>query len=511
MFPFIPRKVSRPTKASISQQQPHPAVAQKEPAEMQRVNELSVAADTKGKGKATKSDLAEEDYAILTILSLSEHALWADPELRRTMDFNAEGYIPLSYLLHHSPYLSKLSPLPSEVSLVKAIRAHAGDHLDVRVLVSAPSRAPWYGRTAVKEDSGGFEVRRKSEGCPVHVVENWSRHDWDARTIYMECIPPHHRSIPGIWRLTRTLLSSSSPSTWAVQVITLPPHHQDKETDQPKCKGFALVTFAELEDVTYILGHWPWDRQPAGQDLDGEEAFKYGFRTLSKPKWQALNEEYLSYRKRLLEEIAENEDEEVPTPRETHAEREPTPQQDGPDTSHPALPNVTLSSPYPPGCLVFVRNVHPETNKTTLRTLFSQAYVLDSVSLEAGADALDYVDFNKGMDTCYLRLATPQHAQILVDYLQSNRKKQTSGLDSKGAEAPPADKKSFAAELVEGTREELYWAKVPEKVRRQAVEKALARSSSDSWSELPAKAVALHGAPDSGERKRKRKRRKRDA
>ena len=50
---------------------------------------------------------------------------------------------------------------------------------------------------------------------------------------------------------------------------------------------------------------------------------------------------------------------------------------------------------YPPDCLVFVRNLHPDTNKTTLKVLFSQAF--PSGDREKGL--IDYVDFTKGLDT----------------------------------------------------------------------------------------------------------------
>jgi RNA recognition motif-containing protein len=44
---------------------------------------------------------------------------------------------------------------------------------------------------------------------------------------------------------------------------------------------------------------------------------------------------------------------------------------------------------YPPNCFVFVRNIHPETNKTTLRTFFAKAVEVK--------EAINYVNFNKGM------------------------------------------------------------------------------------------------------------------
>jgi hypothetical protein len=48
---------------------------------------------------------------------------------------------------------------------------------------------------------------------------------------------------------------------------------------------------------------------------------------------------------------------------------------------------------------------------------------------------------------------------------------QTSGLDDVGV--TPMDSNPIRVELVVGKREEFYWEKVPEKIRRQAVEKAI--------------------------------------
>lgn len=49
---------------------------------------------------------------------------------------------------------------------------------------------------------------------------------------------------------------------------------------------------------------------------------------------------------------------------------------------------------------------------------------------------------------------------------------QSRGLDDIG-KTPGASQKAIAMEIIEGKKEEVYWEKVPEKVRRQAVEKAV--------------------------------------
>lgn len=61
--------------------------------------------------------------------------------------------------------------------------------------------------------------------------------------------------------------------------------------------------------------------------------------------------------------------------------------------------NIHADSVYPSGCLVFIRNLHPETNKTTLRNLFLHARVENGdTSGKKDADGIDYLDYTKGMD-----------------------------------------------------------------------------------------------------------------
>ncbi|KAG6836024.1 hypothetical protein H0H93_012169, partial [Arthromyces matolae] len=141
-------------------------------------------------------------------------------------------------------------------------------------------------------------------------------------------------------------------------------------------------------------------------------------------------------------------------------------------------PKLDLSSPYPYNSLVFVRNIHPETNKTTLRKLFSTAFASSLARSEINGDGIDYVDFAKGMDSCHLRLATPQHAHILVEHFIAHPTIHSRGLDEVGS---PTDGKSqpVSMEIVTGKREELYWEKVPEKIRRQAVQKALSSATAN--------------------------------
>jgi hypothetical protein len=198
----------------------------------------------------------------------------------------------------------------------------------------------------------------------------------------------------------------------SIEAVTLPSHHQDLPGDPPKCKGFALVTLSNTLDVEHLINKWPWEREPGPENsLDGDftdiqvEAKKYGFRVLPKWRWESLQKEYIAYRRSLLDDIAAFEDAHShQTQTETHAVRHSKSgslpshtiwQESPPETvKTPEIRVLDLSPSYPANCLVFARNIHPETNKTTLRTLFSTAFKGTDLS-----DGLDYVDFNKGLDS----------------------------------------------------------------------------------------------------------------
>ena len=151
-------------------------------------------------------------------------------------------------------------------------------------------------------------------------------------------------------------------------------------------------------------------------------ATKFGLRILTKARWEELRAEYLLYRQELVDEInmfqEEGEvrvyeggskgymdQEQLENPRRTNRiqVQKGTHIQSRSTESAAIAANDTAgihsNSTYPPGCLVFVRNVHPETNKTTLRSLF--LHTRGPTGIEGGKnneDGLDYLDYTKGMD-----------------------------------------------------------------------------------------------------------------
>lgn len=203
-------------------------------------------------------------------------------------------------------------------------------------------------------------------------------------------------------------VSSSTPTMPFVQRISFPRHFQDQPHDIPKCKGFALITLFSPELAKILVDSWPWQRRSAAHfDVHSSlahDAQRFGFRALSKVRWDALNDVYLSYRQSILDQISATEDHEISSSRPIEPPAEDVVQTADATTSIvPELKllvsgQTTLESLYPRNCLVFARNVRPDTNKTTLRSLFSPAFLAPELELPPG-EGIDYVDYNRHITT----------------------------------------------------------------------------------------------------------------
>ena len=171
------------------------------------------------------------------------------------------------------------------------------------------------------------------------------------------------------------------------------------------------MTLSSKADVQALIDAWPWDSEEranshATTEVEGDgrtaeevSAKANHLRICTRARWKELRAEYLLYRQRLINEVNQYQDE-----NEARLQKETTDQgrckdSRGEDDSQGQSIRSTLyeagirtDSPYLTACLVFVRHVNPETNKTTLRTLFSQAWAEPN-------DAIDYVDYSKNMDS----------------------------------------------------------------------------------------------------------------
>lgn len=197
-------------------------------------------------------------------------------------------------------------------------------------------------------------------------------------------------------RLVHDLLRGSqdaNESQPVVEYVRYPAHRDDApDAVEPfKCKGFAFVTLSSSADVDLLLERWPWEHHNSSQS-DGEKphkaALESGLRCLSKRKWEKFKEEYLLYQQRLLADSASSS---APAPRPRKRIED-----DGSQTIKkpqiPDAPSPLTEATYPLDCLVFVKNIQPDTNKTTLKKLFSSAF-------DEPEGKIDYVDYTKGLDT----------------------------------------------------------------------------------------------------------------
>ena len=229
----------------------------------------------------------------------------------------------------------------------------------------------------------------------------------DNFSAFQEKLPPRIRSAAAVYRFVWSLLNGRKNCPFdAIQDIRLSPPTDGEAESKRTFKGFAFVTLSSTDLVKQLSEDWPWlpgDRSAPGSggvsgsdSADVADAHKYGVRVIAKARWEELRDEYLAYRAQLLGAVHEEE------------RKSGTGVQLRPGTAGPALPpslsntpRSTVTQDYPSGCLVFARNIHTETNKTTLRKLFSSATGFPP-------DVLDYVDFNKGMDS----VSSERHSTI---------------------------------------------------------------------------------------------------
>ena len=216
---------------------------------------------------------------------------------------------------------------------------------------------------------------------------------------FQEKLPTRLRTVAAVYLFVLSLLNGRKDCPFdAIQDVKLVPPSDVEVEFKRALKGFAFVTFSSKEFVKQVVDDWPWlPANRSGQWFDGThtsaspdvtDAQKCGVRVITKAQWEELRDEYLVYRTQLLNAIHENGRKSGPRVRPKPGMAEPSLPPSGSDgRSHSTGPRD-----YPRGCLMLARNINMETNKTTLRKLFSSA-------VGASQDVLDYVDFNKGMDS----------------------------------------------------------------------------------------------------------------
>ncbi|KAL5636411.1 hypothetical protein ACGC1H_000394 [Rhizoctonia solani] len=416
-------------------------------------------------------------------VALSDLSLWRNESLYRRIAGTSDWFIPFSRLRDHpllAPIFDGESNVP-DASLVNALRTYGFGNFEFQMRLREPSNAAWKDKREAQFGwvgaAGGYEIRAKSWGLRedgwMDELSSLDERSWMARMVYVERVPPSVRSTWALYHFISALVSSAEQDHQVVQDVLIPTAEPSltAPAQSGRFRGQAFVIFATYELAHAFCKKWGWSTShgkavkcpelKAGErwsrEVAEEAAGVCGFRSLSKSQWDKLKAEYLEHQARVLKQA----------PRRPKTDRTPIT-----DTLNPPVP-APVSQPsqaptprpasrppaFPPGILVFVKRLHPETNKTTLKTLFGRG----------APNGVEYIDFQKGIDSAHVRLRTPEDAMRLANYFSEQKFVQKDGLDDAGQET---EANPIEAEVVLGTREANYWAKVPEKVRMEAVVKA---------------------------------------
>ncbi|KZS91311.1 hypothetical protein SISNIDRAFT_456937 [Sistotremastrum niveocremeum HHB9708] len=403
-------------------------------------------------------------------------------------------YVPLSGIISLSPYFRTLEFPPAQSDLSRAVRAHLPE-FEIRMRIEEPSRSNSWGCSIDQQaDEGGFELRPKgtSWGSKCQTAYSMEEQDWRSRTLYIENIPRTLHTPYSIYKFLSSILpppktsGSSRPPTLdqfrhhfqrQVESVAFPPRCNAPDGEIPRSKGFAFIVFSTTSPMENFHQAWKWDTfsktTKAGSSmppLDNQDAYQkalsHGFRSLPKAQWDVLRDQYLKYQSEIITSAADAEPSEMISP------AIPSSRKEAPTPSNPevAQQSPVISSWFPVGCLVLVKHLNPSTNRTTLKKLLGKAFQADGAN---GEEHVNYVDFQKGLDTCYVRLNTSTDADALCDYFTERTIAQSSPLDDSGEALTDGSKlQAIKVEKVGGRKEEVYWEKIPEKIRNQALERA---------------------------------------
>ncbi|GAA6038682.1 hypothetical protein JCM8097_002342 [Rhodosporidiobolus ruineniae] len=142
---------------------------------------------------------------------------------------------------------------------------------------------------------------------------------------------------------------------------------------------------------------------------------------------------------------------------------------------------LSVQGAYPEACVLWIRNVHEKSTKTSLKNLFIA--LLDQLQ-EGSGKGVEFVDYEKGTMMCYLRFASPSLADLVYSHLHSYPSihlsqlslSPLSALSPTSRSAAEADaRRPLAVELLMGEQERRYWMAVPEAARKKAREQARGR------------------------------------
>ncbi|GAA5919824.1 hypothetical protein JCM5296_001218, partial [Sporobolomyces johnsonii] len=135
---------------------------------------------------------------------------------------------------------------------------------------------------------------------------------------------------------------------------------------------------------------------------------------------------------------------------------------------------LDIQGAFPEGCVVWVRNVHEKSSKTSLKALFGR--LLEGLQ-EGSGKGVEFVDYEKGLETCYIRFSSSPLALLTSTHLSTTPTLHlaptslapvSSLSPNSRSEAESALRRPIAVERLTGESERRYWAGLPEATRRAA-------------------------------------------
>ncbi|KAF8472629.1 hypothetical protein BDZ91DRAFT_715462 [Kalaharituber pfeilii] len=142
------------------------------------------------------------------------------------------------------------------------------------------------------------------------------------------------------------------------------------------------------------------------------------------------------------------------------------------------------NTPYTPGLIVYLQNLHPESTKASIVSFLSrnvQIYLVkhlrntandgyrDNSQTTQQALTFEYVDYKPrcGFETAHVRLKSSEDAELLIRALEKRRRRMKSGDDTKGKKCRADHHKWVKGEILKGERERAYWAAISAAKRRK--------------------------------------------
>ena len=143
--------------------------------------------------------------------------------------------------------------------------------------------------------------------------------------------------------------------------------------------------------------------------------------------------------------------------------------------------------PYTPRLIVYIKNLHPESTKTSIKLFLTRNVQkhtskllrkkrsekkkekISDTSETCQSFAIDYVDYKAkcGFDTAHVRVQTSEQAELLMHALGQRRRHMRSGDDDRGKKCKADDAIWVHGEVLSGERERRYWEGVHQTKRKQ--------------------------------------------